>query len=87
LHGILEINESKEVVRLPVKKHLSKDKIVKIRTQEIDDDSPESLADMKAIEDFVNDCNFLVKMDQLCRGKLRTIAGNMAKSCLGCKPM
>jgi hypothetical protein len=28
-----------------------------------------------------------VKMDQLCRGKLRTIAGNMAKSCLGCKPM
>jgi hypothetical protein len=84
LQGIFEILASKEVVRLPVKKHLSMDKI---RTQEIDDDSPESLADMKAIEDFVNDCNFLVKMDQLCRGKLRTIAGNMAKSCLGCKPM
>ncbi len=82
MHGIFEINESKEVVRLPVKKHLSMDKI---RTKEIiDANSPESLAAMKRLEDFLRD---FPEMHQLSRGKLRTTAGSMAKSCFAYKPM
>ncbi|EFX67830.1 hypothetical protein DAPPUDRAFT_229102 [Daphnia pulex] len=64
LQGIFEILASKEVVRLPVRKHLSMDKI---RTKEIiDANSPvtESLAAMKKLGDFLRDLD--EKVDQLC---------------------